>query len=47
VVITIPSEMETIRKRLSELEERIIKIDRLDKLEARVRTLEERLQKKQ
>lgn len=47
MVITIPSEMETIRKRLSELEERIIKIDRLDKLEARVRTLEERLQKKQ
>jgi tetrahydromethanopterin S-methyltransferase subunit G len=45
-VRTIPSEMETIRKRLSELEERIMKIDRLDKLEARVKTLEEKLQKK-
>jgi len=46
VVSTIPSEMETIRKRLSELEERIMKIDKLDKLEARVKTLEEKLQKK-
>ncbi len=44
---TIPSEMDTIRKRLGELEERISKIDRLDKLEARVRSLEEKLQKKQ
>jgi len=47
VVRTIPSEMDTIRKRLGELEERIRKIDRLDKLEARVRALEEKLQKKQ
>ena len=47
VVRTISSEMETIRKRLGELEERIRKIDKLDKLEARVRSLEERLQKKQ
>jgi len=39
--------METIRKRLGELEERIMKIDRLDKLEARVKTLEEKLQKKE
>ena len=46
VVRTIPSEMDTIRKRLGELEERISKIDKLDKLEARVRSLEERLQKK-
>jgi prefoldin subunit 5 len=38
--------METIRKRLSELEERIMKIDKLDKLEARVKTLEDKLQKK-
>ena len=44
---TIPSEMDTIRKRLGELEERIRKIDRLDKLEARVRALEDKLQKKQ
>ncbi len=43
---TIPSEMDTIRKRLGELEERISKIDKLDKLEARVRSLEEKLQKK-
>jgi len=47
VVKTIPGEMDTIRKRLGELEERIRKIDRLDKLEARVRSLEEKLQKKQ
>jgi prefoldin subunit 5 len=47
VVRTISSEMDTIRKRLGELEERIRKIDKLDKLEARVRSLEERLQKKQ
>jgi hypothetical protein len=46
VVKTIPSEMDTIRKRLGELEERISKIDKLDKLEARVRSLEEKLQKK-
>jgi BMFP domain-containing protein YqiC len=46
VVRTIPSEMETIRKRLSELEQRIGKIDRLEKLETRVRALEDRLQKK-
>jgi polyhydroxyalkanoate synthesis regulator phasin len=46
VVRTIPSEMDTIRKRLGELEERISKIDKLDKLEARVRSLEEKLQKK-
>jgi prefoldin subunit 5 len=39
--------MDTIRKRLGELEERIRKIDRLEKLEARVRSLEEKLQKKQ
>jgi len=38
--------METIRKRLRELEERISKIDRLDRLEARVRALEEKLQRK-
>jgi hypothetical protein len=38
--------METIRKRLSELEERIMKIDKLDRLEARVKTLEDKLQKK-
>lgn len=42
----ISSEMETIRRRLRELEERISKIDRLDKLEARVRALEEKLQRK-
>jgi len=47
VVRTISSEMDTIRKRLAELEERIRKIDKLDKLEARVRSLEERLQKRQ
>ena len=41
-----PSEIETIRKRLGELEERIRKIDRLDKLEARVKALEEKLKKK-
>jgi chaperonin cofactor prefoldin len=46
VVRTIPSEMETIRKRLGELEERISKIDRLEKLETRVKALEEMLQKK-
>jgi prefoldin subunit 5 len=46
-VRTISSEMDTIRKRLGELEERIRKIDKLDKLEARVRSLEEKLQKKQ
>ena len=46
MVRTIPSEMDTIRKRLGELEERISKIDRLEKLEARVKSLEERLQKK-
>lgn len=43
----ISSEMETIRKKLGELEEKIGKIDRLDKLEARVKALEERLQRKQ
>ena len=43
----IPSEMETIRKKLVELEGRVAKIDKLDKLEARVRVLEEKLQKKQ
>jgi len=43
----ISSEMETIRKKLGELEERIGKIDRLDKLEARVKALEDRLQRKQ
>jgi hypothetical protein len=47
VVRTISSEMDTIRKRLGELEERIRKIDKLDKLEARVRSLEEKLQRKQ
>jgi hypothetical protein len=47
VVRTIPSEIDTIRKKLGELEQRIGKIDRLDKLEARVRVLEEKLQKKQ
>jgi hypothetical protein len=41
----ISSEMETIRRRLRELEERISKIDRLDKLEARVKALEEKLRK--
>ena len=41
-----PSEIETIRKRLGELEERIRKIDRLDKLEARVKALEGKLKKK-
>jgi prefoldin subunit 5 len=46
-VRSISSEMDTIRKRLGELEERIRKIDKLDKLEARVRSLEEKLQKKQ
>jgi hypothetical protein len=45
-VNAISSEMETIRRKLVELEERIRKIDRLDKLEARVRALEDRLQKK-
>jgi hypothetical protein len=45
-VKTISSEMETVRRKLRELEERISKIDRLDKLEARVKALEERLQKK-
>jgi hypothetical protein len=39
--------METIRKRLRELEEMVSKVDRLDKLEARVRALEEKLRKKQ
>jgi hypothetical protein len=43
---TISSEMETVRRKLRELEDRIAKIDRLDKLEARVKALEERLQKK-
>jgi len=47
VVRTISSEMDTVRKRLGELEERIRKIDKLDKLEARVRSLEEKLQRKQ
>jgi chromosome segregation ATPase len=43
---TISSEMETVRRKLRELEDRIAKIDRLDKLEARVKALEEKLQKK-
>jgi hypothetical protein len=45
-VKTIPSETDAIRKRLGELDEKIRKIDKLDRLEARVRALEERLQKK-
>ena len=45
-VRTISSEMETVRRKLRELEDKISKIDRLDKLEARVKALEERLQKK-
>lgn len=39
-------EMETVRRKLRELEEGISKIDRLDKLEARVKALEEKLQRK-
>lgn len=35
-----------VRKKLRELEERISKIDRLDKLEARVKVLEDKLTKK-
>jgi hypothetical protein len=42
----ISSEIEMIRRKLGELEERIRKIDRLDKLEARVKALEDKLQKK-
>jgi Skp family chaperone for outer membrane proteins len=42
----ISSEMETVRRKLRELEDKIAKIDRLDKLEARVKALEEKLQKK-
>jgi polyhydroxyalkanoate synthesis regulator phasin len=38
--------MDMVRRKIGELEERIRKIDRLDKLEARVRALEEKLQKK-
>lgn len=41
----ISSEMETVRRKLRELED-TAKIDRLDKLEARVKALEEKLQKK-
>lgn len=45
-VRTISSEIESVRRKLRELEDKISKIDRLDKLEARVKALEERLQKK-
>jgi len=42
----ISSEMEMIRRKLRELEQRVGKIDKLDKLEARVKALEDRLQRK-
>jgi hypothetical protein len=43
---TISTEMDIVRRKLRELEEKISKIDRMDKLEARVKALEERLKKK-
>jgi len=38
--------MATIRRRLQELEKRMSRIDHLDKLEARVKALEDRLARK-
>jgi len=42
----ISSELDAIRKRPRELEDKISKIDHLDKLEARVKALEDKLTSK-